>query len=437
MRRIFYGWFMVALGALLMALGSAPLLYGLPVWNPVLRHAFGWSAFQMSGAFAIMQIEGVYAPLLGLLIDKLGPRRMVLIGLIVLGCGFMLFSRIQELWHLYAVFLIMSVGATISTWLPMMTVVNHWFSRRKALAMSLVMEGFALGGVVAPLLLAWAIGGSDPDISERYGWRNTAFFIGVFCIALAIPLSSLVRNRPEDLGLLPDGDQARPTAPSPVTPPLAEAAVDRTASGAEGYTWQEAVRTRAFWVMSLGLGGSSVVLCTVIVHLGLMLDDRGFSLKTISAAAAVYPAVAAVSILIGGGLGDRFPIRLVAFGANALQSAAVMALVLARSTEMVFLVVVLLGMGGGGRSSVSTALRGIYFGRRAFGAILGLSGVPTTIMWFVAPVYAGLMRGVTGNYDVAFLTIGAFALSCTCLFLLLGEQVPHKGQIPASPARGE
>ena len=436
MRRIFYGWFMVALGAVLMALGSAPLLYGLPVWNPVLRHAFGWSAFQMSGAFAIMQVEGAYAPLVGILIDKLGPRRMVLIGLIVLGCGFMLFSQIRELWHLYAVFLIISVGATISTWLPMMTVVNHWFSRRKALAMSLVMEGFAVGGVVAPLVLAWSIGGIDPEVSERYGWRNTAFFIGVLSIALAVPLSSLVRNRPEDLDLRPDGEQAISNTPSPATPAPAEATLAYTAGSVGGYTWQEAVRTREFWVMSLGLGGSSAVLCTVIVHLGLMLDDRGFSLKIISAAAAVYPAVASVSILIGGGLAGKFSIRLVAFGANALQSVAVLVLVVAHSTEMVFLAVVLLGMGGGGRSSVSTAMRGIYFGRRAFGAILGLSGIPTTIMWFAAPVYAGLMRGATGNYDVAFLTIGAVSLSCSCMFLLLGEPVSHKGQIPASPARG-
>ncbi len=426
MRRIFYGWFMVALGALLMALGSAPLLYGLPVWNPVLRHAFGWSAFQMSGAFAIMQIEGAYAPLVGWLIDKLGPRRMVLIGLIVLGCGFMLFSQIRDLWHLYAVFLVMSVGATISTWLPMMTVVNHWFTRRKALAMSLVMEGFAVGGIVTPLVLAWAIGGTDPDAAERYGWRNTAFFIGVFTLVLAIPLSSLVRNRPEDVGLLPDGDQARPAARSPVDVPEVRAMGDE-----EGYTWQEAARTTTFWVMNIALAGSSVVLCTVLVHLGLMLDDRGFSLSTIGAVVSVYPGVAAVSILLGGWLADRFPIRFMAFGANALQSAAVLVLVAADSTEAVFFAVVLLGIGGGGRSATSTAIRGIYFGRRAFGSILGLSVVPTTIMWFLAPVYAGLMRGITGNYDVAFLTIGAFALSCSCLFLLLGKPVSHKGQIPA------
>ena len=426
MRRIFFGWFMVALGALLMALGSAPLLYGLPVWNPVLRHAFGWSAFQMSGAFAIMQIEGAYAPVVGWLIDKLGPRRMVLIGLIVLGCGFMLFSQIRELWHLYAVFLIMSVGATISTWLPMMTVVNHWFSRQKAMAMSLVIEGFAVGGVVAPLVLAWAIGGTDPDIAERYGWRNTAFYLGVFSIALAIPLSSLVSNRPEDVGMLPDGDQARPAARSPADTPEVRARGEE-----EGYTWREAARSRTFWLINLASAGSSVVLCTVIVHLGLMLDDRGFSLSTIGAVVSVYPGVAAVSILLGGWLADKFKIRLVAFGANALQSVAVLVLVAADSTEMVFFAAVLLGMGGGARSAVSTAIRGIYFGRRAFGSILGLSVVPTTIMWFIAPVYAGLMRGIYGNYDVAFLTIGSFALACSCLYLLVGEPVSHKGPISA------
>ena len=424
MRGMFYGWIMAGLGALLMALGVVPLFVALPVWNPVLRNTFGWSPGQMSWAFAMTQVqEGSLGPVVGLLIDKLGPRRMVFIGLIILGTGFVFFSQIQELWQLYAVYAIMSLGAGMCSWLPMMTVLNHWFVRRRTMAMSLAMEGFAIGGVIVPLLLAWAIGGADPDISERFGWRNTALFIGILCLASAVPLSRLVRNRPEDLGLKPDGDSAVLAVPSPV-----DAGVNLSATEEEGYTWQEAIRTKAFWLISVGHATTTIVLGVVLVHLGLMLDDRGFSLQTISAVVAVYTAVSAMLIPIGGYLGDRFPIGLVAFGFSVLMSISVVILVLAHNTEMIFLFAVMFGAGLGGRSSLTTSMRGLYFGRKAFAAITGISMVPMNILLIIAPIYAGFMRDATGTYDVSFLTISAVSLFGSFSFLLLGEP-------PGLPAR--
>ena len=415
-RGMFYGWFMAGLGALLMAMASAPLFYGLPVWNPVLRNAFGWSAGQMSWAFAIAQVEGFYAPVVGLLVDKLGPRRMVFIGMVVGGSGFALFSQIQELWHLYVVFLILSLGISVGTWLPMMTVMNHWFTRHKTRAMSLVIEGLTLSGVIVPLLLAWTIGGTDPNISERYGWRTTALFIGILCLVSALPISLLVRNRPADLGLKPDGDSAVPAAASPV-----DAGVGPSATEDAGYTLQEAIRAADFWLISLGQATTSIVMVTIIVHLGLMLDDRGFSLQTISVVLAVYTAVSAMSILVGGFLGDKLPMGLVAFVFSVLQSLALVVLVFAHGTEMLFLFAVLSGVGVGGRMSVTTAMRGVYFGRKAFAAITGISNVPSTLMWFIAPIFAGLMRDATGTYDVPFLSIATVTLFGAFLFLLLGK----------------
>ena len=426
MRGMFYGWFMAGLGALIMALGSAPLFYGLSVWNPVLRNAFGWTPGQMSWAFAIAQVEGFYAPVVGLLIDKLGPRRMVFIGMVIVGASFVLFSQIRELWHLYVVFLIMSVGVTMGTWLPMMTVVNHWFSRHKARAMSLVMVGFALSGVIVPLLLAWAIGGIDPNISERFGWRTSALFIGILCLASAVPLSRLLRNRPEDLGLMPDGDSAVPASASPV-----DASATPSETEEEGYSLQEAIRTTGFWLISFAQAASSGVFVTILVHLGLMLDDRGFSLQTISVVLAVYTAVSSIFIPVGGYLSDRFPMKLVAFWFSALQALALVVLVLAHNMEMLFLFAVLFGVGIGGRITVTTAMRGVYFGRKAFAAITGMSNVPTNIIWFIAPIFAGFVRDATGTYDLSFLTIAAVSLFGSFLYLLLGEPP----RLPARTAR--
>ena len=423
-RKMFYGWMMAGLGALVLALGVVPLWNGLPVWSPVVRNTFGWTAGQMSLAFAIVQVEGGFlGPLEGLLVQKLGPRRMVFIGLTIAGAGFVFFSQIHELWHLYAAFFIMSLGSSLGTWLPMMTVMNHWFIRRRALAMSLVMEGFALGGIIFPLLLAWAIGGADPNVSERFGWRTSALFIGIATMAVALPLSRLVRNRPEDLGLKPDGNSPVPAAASPSD----AVAVSREAEE-EGYTWQEAIRTTAFWLISFGHATASVIIVTTFVHLGLMLDDRGFSLQTISTVAAIYIAVSAIFILVGGYLGDRFPMKLVAFGFSALQPLSLVVLVLAHNTEMLFLFAVLLGIGFGGHTTPTVAIRGVYFGRKAFAAITGISMVPMNILLLITPVFAGFMRDATGNYDIAFLTIAVVCFLGACLFLPLGE--------PAKPPAG-
>jgi MFS family permease len=413
-REVFYGWWLAGVGAVVMALGTVPLFQGLPVWNPVIRNAFGWSAGQMSWAFAMTRLEGgLLGPAEGLLIEKLGSRRMVFIGMTILGAGFMLFSQVREIWHLYAVFFMMSMGAALGTWLPMMTVMNHWFIRQKTRAMSLVMEGFAIGGIVIPLVLAWAVGGADPNISERYGWRITAFGVGVAIMVMAFPLSRLVRNRPEEMGLRPDGD-----------PPAAATVQSRTsryAGDEAGFTWQEAIRTRDFWLISFGHASSSIVIVSIMVHLGLLLDDRGFSLGTISAVVATYTAVNAVFTLVGGYLGDRIPIKLVAFGFSAIQSVAVVVLVFAHSLPMVLLFAVILGAGFGGRTPVTTAIRGVYFGRKAFAAITGISGVPLNLLLFSAPLFAGYMRDITGKYDVPFLTIAVVCVLGSCLFLLLGE----------------
>lgn len=423
-RGMFYGWFMVAVGALLMAVGVAPLWSGLPVWNPVLRNGFGWTAGQMSWAFSLTQVqEGSMAPMLGIIVDKLGPRRMVFFGLVVLGAGFILFSQIQELWHLYMVFMVMSLGSTMSSWLPMMTVLNSWFIRRKTMAMALAQEGFSVSSIFVPILLAWAIGGTDPHESERFGWRAAALFIGLVCLALAVPLSRLVRNRPEDMGLLPDGDASPPSARAQGESDDPPAARDE-----EGYTWQEAIRTRTFWLMATGHATTTVTLGTTYVHLGLLLDDRGFSIESIGVVVAVFTSLTAVFLPVGGYLGDKFSIRTVAFAFSTVLTLSVVVLVLAPGSGMVFVFAVLFGIGTGGRFAIMTSMRGRYFGRKAFAAITGISVLPTSALMVVGPVVAGVVRDRTGNYDAAFLGIAAVSLVGGLALLMMGEPTKPPGR---------
>ncbi len=427
-RSVFRGWYLSGIGALVIALADAPFYWGLAIWNPVLRNAFGWTAGQMSWAFAITQIEGgFFGPLEGLIVQRLGPRRCIFLGMMLFGLGFVLFSQVQHLWQLYAVFFFISFGSGLSALIAVEVVVNNWFVRHKTRAMAILTEGLAIGGILTPILLAWSIGGIDPSESERFGWRNTALSIGILVMALAVPCSMVVHNRPEDVGLLPDGDLPTADAES-----QEDAGATRTRGRLEepGYTLQEAMRARSFWFISLANALSAGVLVTLLVHMGLMLDDRGYSLDQIALVSAVYTGTYAIFILIGGYIGDRFPITVVAFVFSCLQSVSMVVLVLSRNIETVLLFAVLLGIGFGVRTPVAKSLRGTYFGRKAFAAISGLSRVPSSICLFAAPVFAGIMRDYLGSFDLAFWIIAVVSLLGSSLFLWVGDP-------PGQPAAAE
>ena len=411
--RLFYGWTLVGVAAFVMVIGTVPLFSGLTAWFVVFQGHFGWTSTQISIAFSMSRVEGsIMGPISGYLIDRLGSRRMVLIGLIIAGGGFILMSRMENIWHFYLAFLVMSMGVGLGTWMPMMTVLNNWFQRHKSKAMALAMEGFLVGGMVLVPVLTFVI---DPDVPGRPGWRLTALVIGIFLVAVAFPLSRLIRNAPEPYGLFPDGEAA--ARPRQTTAASSAGTVDDEPD----FTWQEAVRTKAFWLITMGHACSSIVIVTITVHLGPMLSDQDFSLQTIGWVVGAYTGVAAIFTLVGGYVGDRLPIRMALFGFSAIQSGAVWVLMVADSPQMAFLFAVLMGIGFGGRNPLTTAIRGVYFGRKAFASITGMSMIPMNVTLLAAPLFAGIMYDATQSYFIPMAAIAIVSLAGSSLFLFLGS----------------
>jgi len=410
---IFYGWWLTGVSAFVMIIGTVPIFQGMTAWFVVLEREFGWNRAQLSLAFSLSRAEGtVMGPVAGYLVDKIGPRRMVFFGLPVMGVGFILFSRVDNLWQFYGAFVLASMGAGFGTWLPMMTVLNHWFQKRRSMAMSLAMEGFALGGVLLMPALAWAI---DPDEPDRLGWRLTAAGIGVVLIILAWPVSRLIRNRPEEYGLRPDGrPENQPERGERVGSGQGE-------GGIVDFTWQEALRTRPFWLITIGHSATSIVIVTLTVHLGPMLTDLGYSLQMVAWVVSTYTGVGAVFTLVGGYIGDRVPMHLALFGFSVIQSVAVVILLSADTLPMILLFAVVLGIGFGGRTPMTTAIRGVYFGRRAFASITGISMIPMNIMLLVFPLFAGIMFDAVGSYQIPFSVLAVVSFFGAAMFLLLGK----------------
>ena len=426
---LFYGWKLVGLTLLVTALAGGPVWNGVGVWVKALEMHFGWSRTQLTGAFSMAQLEGsLIGPLMGYLIDKLGPRRMVFIGFLITGFGFILFSQTTHIVTFYVSYAFIMLGTAAGTWLPMMAVINRWFNRMKGRAMAVAGEGSFLGGLLLVPALAWAV---NP---AQHGWSTTAMWIGIVFLAVGWPLSRLIRERPENYGQRPDGDSATETSK------LREEgfSVDSTSldSGPE-FTARQAIRTSAFWFITFGHALSSMLIATLTVHMVPMLTDQGLSLQTAAYVWSVLMAVGAAFQLIGGYVGDRVPKNLAIFGFTALQAVGFLMAAFIDNLTMAVLFAVVYGAGFGGRVPLTTAIRGDYFGKGAFATITGISMAPLYMFMVIAPLFAAAMFDARGSYTLAFLILGGIGSLSGVLFLFAKKPQfsPSHRQVPLEPGQ--
>ena len=426
-RGVFYGWWLVIISGFTMTIAAVPLYHAMAVWSVALEAHFGWSRGQLGLALTFTRIEGgLMGPIEGYLTDRLGARRMVLIGLLILGVGFLIFAGVRNLWMFYVAFIIMALGQGLGSWLPLMTTINNWFSRRRATAMGWANVGSRIGALLLVPAIAWAV---DPE-QTRLGWQLTALILGVFTLVIAFPLTRFIRNRPQDYGQLPDGDvpqadpqyirasdESRANPGQDPRPPTATARRRSAVQDDADLTAAQALRTSAFWLISFGHGFTSMVILAIMTHLGLLLKDKGFDVQTTGWIVVVYTATAMVFQLVGGYVGDRWPKNIALFIFTTIQAAAVVVLTLSASLLMFYLFAVLFGMGFGGRNPLTTAIRGEYFGRTSFGRILGLSTVPMNVLLLIGSPLAGYMRDIQQTYDPAFLLLAGFNFLGGVLFL--------------------
>ncbi|MEC9445739.1 MAG: MFS transporter, partial [Chloroflexota bacterium] len=365
---------------------------------------------------------GLMGPIEGYLTDKVGARRMVFIGMIILGGAFIFFAQVQNLWMFYLAYIFMAVGQGLGSWIPLMTMLNRWFHRRRAMALGWSNMGSRLGALVLVPLIAWSI---DPD-QDRLGWRMTATILGVFMIVVAGPISRLIHNQPQDIGLLPDGDK-------PATQPAANAGESHAASSYEAdFTASEALRTPAFWLIAFGHGFTSMVILAIMAHLGLLMVDKGYQVQDAAFVVSVYTAVAMGFQLVGGYVGGKVPIRLALAFFTSLQAMGVVVLVFADSLPSIYAFAVLFGAGFGGRNPLTVAIRGEYFGSASFGKILGFSTVPMNLLLLIAAPLVGWMRDIQGDYTDAFLVMVVTNLAGAACFLLAKR--PQNKTAPLSVA---
>ncbi len=423
-RGIFYGWYLVGLSGFTMVLATVPLFHAMALWAVALQHQFNWTNTQLGWALTLTRVEGgLMGPLEGYLTDKVGTRRMVLIGLFILGGAFIFYGQVQNLWMFYLAYVLMAVGQGLGSWIPLMTMLNRWFARRRASAIGWSNVGSRAGALLLIPAIAWAI---DPEF-DRLGWSMTATIIGIVILVAAGPISLFLRNDPQSYGLLPDGDRAGPGPGQTARPAQGSARSQET-----GMTATQAVRTPAFWLIAFGHGFTSMVILAIMTYLGLLMVEKGFQLLNAALVVTVYTAVAMVFQLVGGYVGDRLPKQLALSFFTMLQAGGVMVLVFADTLPMFYFFAVLFGMGFGGRNPLTVAIRADYFGTASFGKILGLSTVPMNALLLIAAPFTGWMYDTQGTYVNAFLILaGLNVLGALCFLAARRPRVPVSQVAPA------
>jgi len=403
---------MVVAGSGLQFLQSGLMTQAFGAYVAILQEERGWSKTALSGAAALQQMEvAILGPVLGWLIDRFGPQIWIRIGVVVFGIGLMLLSTTDTLPAFYAAFVVIALGSSLCGFFPVNVALINWFERWRARALSSMSIGLALGGTAIPIV-AWSMG--------TFGWRATAFGSGVVMIVVGLPLAFVMRRRPEDHGETVDG--------IPPTPP--KESVSSAPSATRDFTAREALRTPAFWLLSLGHGFALLVVHAVSVHaITHMNQGLGYSVAAASLVYTVLTLSQLGGVFIGWLIGDRYDKRLIAAVCMLAHMAGLLLLTYAVNVVMVLAFAVLHGAAWGLRGPFMQALRADYFGRSAIGMILGLSFMIIVVGQIGGPMIAGILADATGNYRAGF-TILALLAGLGSLFFILAK----RPRLPAAAA---
>ncbi len=379
-----------------MIVSSGPTFQAASTLFRAIEDEFGWSRAVVTGVASFGRFGGaLLGPVEGWMTDKFGTGKMVLLGFTLGGFGLIFYSQLQGPIQYYLAYFIISMGFSIGGFVPSMAAVNAWMPHRRATAMSIVIGGSSLGGLLVPAIV-WGI--------SNHGWRETTLVIGLVSLACGPPLAYISGKRAPTYEEI-DTEIVNSSASIDQEKPSSIAQHDFTA--------KEALRTRGFWGLAITHMLTNLSVGTISAHVYFQLTDKNSVNLSDATAATVIPIMAVTSFtfqMLGGFTGDRVNKRFLLPPLLITQAASLV--ILAQATNYVGALVfaVLWGLGFGGRTPMLHALRGEFFGRKHFGVILGMSAFPMAVGMMITPVIVGWVFDRTGTYEISL-----YALAVACL----------------------
>lgn len=402
-RALFYGWVVVgaAFVSHFLSYGTQVVAFGL--FLPAMADGLNVSRAALSGTFGLARlVSAAVAPVLGVLVDRRGPRLLIALGTLSLGGGAMMLAAAQTSWHVvlgYAI--LMAIGGVALGELSADATVTRWFVRRRGRALAVATMGLSTAGIVIPLPLAYAI--------TELGWRGAWLALAIAVLALGAAAAVAMRARPEDHGLVADG------------------AVMTEAPQEAAFTARQALRLPAFWLLVIGTNLGGLALFGVNIHLYSYLGDRGLPPATAAAVVTLLYVLHTAAKPLWGLIAERVHVRYCIAACYAGGGAGILILLLSSHFAAVLAFTVVYGLTRGAQSFVTSLAWADYFGREAQGTIRGLAAPARFIASAAGPVLGGWLYDATGSYTQALL---AFALA-----FLLGGLVAGAARAPATTAR--
>lgn len=407
---LFYGWWIVAAGTVILFVSSGIGFYGHGVILDPLRNQHGWSKATISSAITLYFFAtGAFGLLVGRLIDTYGPKWFLVIGSLVIGAGFALLSFISATWQLFSIYLLMAVGFCCTSLVPVNTLITNWFVRKRGFAMSLTNTGLSLGGIVMVPFAVYMI--SDWGLHVALPVLGTVFWVVIIPTALFF-----IKQRPSDLNQFPDG------SPPPKSGKDRISAALNVETQMRIWTRRQVVHTAAFWAIVaaflLALSGQIAFLVHQVSFLGQYLGTRG--------AASAVSLTAAASIagrLFLGTFVDRCDKRYVTMVCFLIQGLAVIALAYYNHVVVLYLGTFAFGLTMGSIIMMQSLITGECFGLKSFATVSGIAGLFTMSGAAFGPMLAGFIYDATDSYRMAF-TIFA-VLSILAMIVIYFARPPN------------
>ena len=398
-RGAYYGWWVLGATFVLGVLSGGIFSHSNAIFFGPIKRDLGLTSAQTSLIFSLVRAEGSFAgPIVGRFVDRFGSRPMIMVGGLLASVGFMTLHWVHNYVLFVVVFVgVVGVGKSSGLGQVLIGAVNRWFIRRRSLAMSICITGFASGGAVLLPLVTLGV--------NTVGWRDVMLFSGIFMAIIVVPLASLVRHSPERMGIEPDLPLAQDGKPDP-----RPAVVD--------FTVRQALRTKSYWILFTGSVLRITMWGAISVHSVEMFVWKGMSQGE---AGLMFSLMFLLSIpmrLVAGFLGDRVPLQPMMGGGMVAAALAVLAMLVLDGNKAVYLFVVLMAVEQGG-STLNWVALGNFFGRTSFATLMGIVSTAFNLGMLVSPIYAGYVFDQTGSYTVVLVSFLPIYLVSGAFFLMV------------------
>ncbi len=409
--RLYHGWLIVAATFMTGGLIIGSSQYAFGAFVEPLERDLGWTRTQINLSLSFAAVANMIAPILGRLIDRYGARPVMVVSLLLFSASFLLRPFMTELWHWYALSAIQFIAFPGAVFLPVGKLVGLWFQETRGRVMGITAMGNNVGGLILAPMAGFLVGFAS------WEWTFASFgFIGLLITAFVF---FVVRDDPKDVAAA--AAKVGRVGNAALSGATAEG---RTSMALIGLTVQQAIRTRAFYTIAMGLVAATFTFSTALTQLVPHLENEGYSLTQASLILSLTAVFGMAGKIIFGYMAERIPVRYTVIISLVGQALALVIIVTVPKSPMIWLFIPIYGVAFGGLGPLISLLVQDTFGLRHYASIQGLVGMASVVSFFAGPLMAGMIFDSTESYRITFTILAVLFIAGS---VILTQARPPKG----------